>query len=358
MPGRWVGGKGSIASPVKDACIEAEVFSDRGTAQGTILVKVKRIYAPGALGRFFLGDLLSASDKAYREWAGSKTGRLTTVDGSYHLCKGPTEECPAAGQHEVTVHLGKWRTWKEEDLLGGETPEGYGKEAKAMLSQCFKREGLDRSRGDGAKLPWTAPGDLNLKKDKEKKRREEENKERTPKEKETGEKAAKVAKVTALEKELRILKKNLLEEEEEAEKEQPKKKRAAAGSEPRSKKDKKKAGVAFDKGGLRDAEANEMGADWGSSGESSESRGEESDDGASSSSGEESSRASRRAKKKKKKKRNRGRSEKRRPGGRKSCKEEEEEKEGQKVKGEEGPHRSRQRAFRSRRDQVPPTGWE
>jgi hypothetical protein len=308
------------------------------------------------LGRFFLGDLLSASDKAYREWAGSKTGRLTTVDGSYHLCKGPTEECPAAGQHEVTVHLGKWRTWKEEDLLGGETPEGYGKEAKAMLSQCFKREGLDRSRGDGAKLPWTAPGDLNLKKDKEKKRREEENKERTPKEKETGEKAAKVAKVTALEKELRILKKNLLEEEEEAEKEQPKKKRAAAGSEPRSKKDKKKAGVAFDKGGLRDAEANEMGADWGSSGESSESRGEESDDGASSSSGEESSRASRRAKKKKKKKRNRGRSEKRRPGGRKSCKEE--EKEGQKVKGEEGPHRSRQRAFRSRRDQVPPTGWE
>ena len=44
------------ASGVKDS-YEGEVFTDRGTPQGTILVKVKHIYAAGSLGRFFVGDL-------------------------------------------------------------------------------------------------------------------------------------------------------------------------------------------------------------------------------------------------------------------------------------------------------------
>jgi len=293
MPGRWVGGKGSVASPVKDAYIEAEVFTERGTAQGTILVKVKRIYAPGVLGRFFLGDLVSASDRAYREWTTSKTGRLTTVDGSYHLCKGPTDECPAAGQHEVTVHLGKWRTWKEEDLIGGEAPEGYGKEAKGMLSQYFKREGLEKTRGEGSRLPWTTPGELNLKKDKEKKRGDREEKERDPKKHEPAGRAAKVAKVSALEKELRQLKKSLQEEEIE-QKTRPKKR--AAGTEPSQKKPRKKARPAFDKGGLKGAEENEMGADWGSTEGNSRSQEDESEEADSSSSGEGSSSGDRKAK--------------------------------------------------------------
>jgi hypothetical protein len=41
MPGRWVGGKGSIASPVRDNYIEGEVFTDKGENQGTIAIKVK-----------------------------------------------------------------------------------------------------------------------------------------------------------------------------------------------------------------------------------------------------------------------------------------------------------------------------
>ena len=51
MPGRWVGGKGSIASPVKDSFIEGEVFGERGQKQGTVIIKIKRTHAPGALGR-------------------------------------------------------------------------------------------------------------------------------------------------------------------------------------------------------------------------------------------------------------------------------------------------------------------
>ena len=114
MPGRWVGGKGSLASPTKDLLIEGKVFDKEGHGQGTILIKVKRIYAPGGLGRFILGDFISASSKEYREWVSTKKGRLTTTDGSYHLCRGVPGECPAAGQSEVTVHIGQWRTWKEE----------------------------------------------------------------------------------------------------------------------------------------------------------------------------------------------------------------------------------------------------
>ena len=63
-----------------------------GTPQGHGVDKGEEIYAPGALGRFLLGDYISASDKGYRSWAESKHGRVSTVDGSYRLCKsGPAE---------------------------------------------------------------------------------------------------------------------------------------------------------------------------------------------------------------------------------------------------------------------------
>ena len=103
MPGRWVGERGSVASPTKDQIIEGEV----GGAKGTALIKVKRIYAPGEKGRFILGDYILASDRKYRAWAASKAGRVSTVDGSYHLCKGKPEQRTASGQREVTLHL--WR---------------------------------------------------------------------------------------------------------------------------------------------------------------------------------------------------------------------------------------------------------
>ena len=85
-----------------------------------------------------------------------------------------------------------------------------------------------------------------------------------------------MAKVSALEKELRQLKKTLQEEESE-QKTRPKKR--AAGTEPSSqKKPRKKARPAFDKGGLKGAEENEMGADWGSTEGNSRSKEDESEE--------------------------------------------------------------------------------
>ena len=43
MPGRWVGGKGSIAAPTKDLILEGQAYTDDGDPRGTVLVRVKRI---------------------------------------------------------------------------------------------------------------------------------------------------------------------------------------------------------------------------------------------------------------------------------------------------------------------------
>ena len=162
MPGKWVGGKGSIASPLKGQVIEGHVTTEGGNACGTILIKVKRLYAPGTLGRFVLADFVSASDKRYREFVGTKKGKLTVTDGSYHFCRGgPPEECVAAGQADVVVHIGKWRIWKEDDLAR-EAPENYEKEAKALITRYLKSQPADMA--DVSDLPWPQrQGVLNLK---------------------------------------------------------------------------------------------------------------------------------------------------------------------------------------------------
>ena len=36
--------------------------------------------------------------------------------------KAPPAECEAVSRHVVTIHLGKWRTWKEEELIAGGSP--------------------------------------------------------------------------------------------------------------------------------------------------------------------------------------------------------------------------------------------
>lgn len=97
MPGKWVGGKGSVASPTKNQFFEGKTVDDDGNPQGTVLVRVKRIYALGEKGRFILGDYVAASDKGYCDWASSKAGRPSTIGGSYRLCRGQPERCTAAG---------------------------------------------------------------------------------------------------------------------------------------------------------------------------------------------------------------------------------------------------------------------
>ena len=154
MPSRWVGGRGSIASPVKDQLVEAKVLDDDGQDQGTILIRVKRLYSPGELGRMVLGDWISASDSYYRQWAESKAGRPSTIDGSYHFCKGDPAACEAGRKDGLVIHLGKWRSWKEDELLAGDQPEDYDGEAKGLIARYFKRESGGSRPAAAGGLPW------------------------------------------------------------------------------------------------------------------------------------------------------------------------------------------------------------
>ena len=154
MPTRWVGGRGSIASPTKDQLVEAKVVDDDGADQGTILIRVKRLYSPGEQGRMVLADWISASDAYYRQWAESKMGRPSTIDGSYHFCKGDPATCEAGKKDGLVVHLGKWRGWKEDELMSG-SPDGYDREATGLITRYFKKESGGHRPGEGpGGLPW------------------------------------------------------------------------------------------------------------------------------------------------------------------------------------------------------------
>ena len=137
MPGKWVGGPGSLACPQRGQFIEARVFDDSKKEQGTIFLEVKRLFGTGSSGRTFLGDLVTATDEYYRYWAASPEGIPSTVDGNYHLCRGDPRSCVGGAAGTVVVHLGKWRTWPEEELAEGKVPN-LPKEATIMMNRYFK----------------------------------------------------------------------------------------------------------------------------------------------------------------------------------------------------------------------------
>eukprot|EP00435_Cladocopium_sp_Y103_P017142 s2265_g4.t1 len=136
MPGKWVGGKGSLAAPTKGQFIEAQVYDRESRGQGTIFLLVKRLFGTGATGRTILADLISATDEYNRHWITTEEGAPTTVDGSYHLCKGDPTICTGGGGEHV-VHVGKWRTWKEAELVAGEAITG-NRGAEEMMLRYFK----------------------------------------------------------------------------------------------------------------------------------------------------------------------------------------------------------------------------
>ena len=155
MPGKWVGGRGSRACPEKDSIFEAEVFQEDGSAQGTILLLVKRLYSPGENGRFILADFITASDEYYRYWVGTPAGMATVEDGSYHLCRVIPSECPAKSKSHETVHLGRWRSFTQEELTKENLPD-YPRVALGEI-QSFLKKGrpLDKKKGGGeGGLPW------------------------------------------------------------------------------------------------------------------------------------------------------------------------------------------------------------
>ncbi|CAK9058062.1 unnamed protein product [Durusdinium trenchii] len=151
MPGKWHGRK-SLEGPTKGTYIEGEVYDDGGDPQGTVVLWVKRLFAPGETGRTLHGDVVTATDPYYRWWLASPDGAVTTVDGAYHICKGPPAECKG-GTGEHVVHLGKWRQCKEEELVdntGGILDEdthghvqAYFKREKAAMKRTTERKGSE-----------------------------------------------------------------------------------------------------------------------------------------------------------------------------------------------------------------------
>eukprot|EP00438_Fugacium_kawagutii_P032819 Skav214752 [mRNA] locus=scaffold983:202851:205260:- [translate_table: standard] len=217
MPGKWVGGAGSLACPTKGQYIEAKVNDDEGKAQGTVFLEVKRLFGTGSTGRSILCNLVTASDKYYRYWASTKAGLPTTVDGNYHLCRGDPARCDG-GSGELTVHLGKWRTWDGIELLS-EATDFLDKEAKESLLLYLKKETLRDAGAKKGGLPWGAGalrlgGDPTTPKKGDKKEKEAPGKEP---EDDPRRKAARDEKATHLKKQLEDLKRQLEEcEEEEA----------------------------------------------------------------------------------------------------------------------------------------------
>ena len=231
-----------------------------GNDQGTVLIRVKRIYTPGSLGRFILGDYISASAKEYRSWVTTKKGKLTTVDGSYHLCKGSQHECPAVSQNEVSVHIGQWRTWKEEELLTT-APDGYGREAKALIGQYFKKEELYKGEKGDHGLPWTPQRQGILRIGRPRDERKEPPARRDELNEGDESEEEKVRKVSRLEKQLKELKASL---KAGREKDQAKKKGKDDRSKDRSKRtSRREKANPFEKGGLAAEERAESEPDWG-----------------------------------------------------------------------------------------------
>lgn len=208
MPGKWVGGKGSLACPTKGQLLEAQVFDDGGNPQQTLFLEVKRLFGTGATGRSILCDYITASDAYYRYWVTTGDGVSSTVDGLYHLCKGHPTSCTGGGKDELVIHLGKWRIWTEAELTSGKA-DHLEEPAQDQLLKFFKSAGGKPRRSEPGELPWEDPP-LNLRKQQDK-----EKDARGKRGEEDKEKQQKRARMSRLREELEALKADLQESESE-----------------------------------------------------------------------------------------------------------------------------------------------
>ena len=221
MPGKWVGGRGSLACPTKRQLIEAHVHDDEGRPQGTVFLTVKRLFGTGSTGRSILCDYVTASDPYYRWWVSTDEGVGTTVDGLYHLCSGDPTKCTGGGKDERVVHLGKWRTWTEAELTEGKA-EHLETAAQEQLLRYFKAAGHRPRGAEPGGLPWEE-GPLSIAKEDKKKgarpRGGDDDKE----------KERKKARMARLQQELDALRVEVMGSEDEAAKPKKKKKEERKG---------------------------------------------------------------------------------------------------------------------------------
>ena len=54
----------------------------------------------------YCGNYITAADPYYRYWVGTEDGVSTTVDGTYHLCRGDPTTCQGGPGSAQVVHLG------------------------------------------------------------------------------------------------------------------------------------------------------------------------------------------------------------------------------------------------------------
>lgn len=217
MPKKWVGGKGSIACPGRGQYIEAHVYDDGGQPQGTIFLEVKTLYGTGGSGRSILCNYITASDPYYRYWVGTPEGASTTVDGTYHLCRGDPTTCQGGPGSAQVVHLGTWRVWSESELVNGKA-DHLEAAAEDELLKYFKAGGREPRSSQGGGLPWE---------ERELRVAPEEEKRGKPKTKPAEDNKGdekKQARIARLQKELEALKASVGTEEEERDKPRGRKK--------------------------------------------------------------------------------------------------------------------------------------
>lgn len=252
-------------------------MDDDKKPQGTVFLEVKRNYAPGAGGRFFLADVITASDRFYRHWLTTEDGRITATDGMYHLCSQGAEACDVKGSGESVVHVGKWRNWTAAELSSG-LPLEYDKECRGQITR-FMKEGPPRGGGGPPRkgvslIPYGSTKAVAKKKegeDKTPKKRPSSSSQKKPDDDSSGtsygsedeeeEEEETPATVPELQKELTKLKASLKKEQAEAAKDKAGTKSRETKKEAKKKeskaKEKKKPRVSF-AGGLKDAPDEEI----------------------------------------------------------------------------------------------------
>eukprot|EP00434_Breviolum_minutum_P021831 symbB.v1.2.019267.t1/scaffold1509.1/size114668/2 len=145
-----------------DQIIEGQIVDDEGKPNGNVLILIKRIYTPGELGRFVLADYISASAADFRKWIESDDGKVSQIDGSYHFCKVESKSCTAVSSLDICVHVGKWRVWKEDELINKGISE-FRKAGNLLISRFFKKDPSQPT--PPGHLPWekkSLPGDLKV----------------------------------------------------------------------------------------------------------------------------------------------------------------------------------------------------
>ena len=133
--------------------LELRVYDDTGKEQGTILGGTWRVASKYKGGEVIEGHFLGASDIYYQWWMNEGEGAPNRHKGWYHLCRGPTKECPPTTKHKNMVHSDRYRNLGPK-VLGSKRIPWLGD--KVLLDACldkFKKFRDELNQGPPMKAP-------------------------------------------------------------------------------------------------------------------------------------------------------------------------------------------------------------